>query len=50
MPEIMYMECRGCGEVFEQTNGSTKPIPEAMAHAKSCSGGFRRNLTEDEAF
>jgi hypothetical protein len=45
--DIKYMECRGCGEVFEQC---TAGKDAARVHAQDCPGGFRRNLAEDEAF
>lgn len=51
--EVKYMECKACGEVFEMVDGSRFP-EAAVAHqakGEDCRGaGFKRDLTEDEAF
>lgn len=49
-----YMMCRGCGEVFEQVDGNRMP-PAALEHIdvpkdERCIGGFKRDMTEEEAF
>lgn len=58
MPERKYMSCRGCGEVFEQVgdDGLSDRMPKAalehidVPKEERCIGGFKRDLTEDEAF